>query len=152
MAEVKRIFCSVGTSAVRSRTFGRRTASAPIPVWMLRSGPMAVPHNTVAAVRQDLFGMARNESVSLGPQPSRQNPSHPVTRDLGQRIIHRFRLTQGDDVCIVLHGVSFLLEVLAGLSTRHDTPPSQTPSPISRLSSPHFDRTPKPNQGGLGTG
>jgi hypothetical protein len=32
-------------------------------------------------------------------------------------------------------GVSFLLEVLAGLITRHDTPPSQTPSPISRHSS-----------------
>ena len=26
-------------------------------------------------------------------------------------------------------GVSFLLEVLAGFDTRHDTPPSQTPSP-----------------------
>ncbi|WP_372922612.1 hypothetical protein [Roseovarius sp.] len=34
-------------------------------------------------------------------------------------------------------GVSFLLEVLAGLIPRHDTPPSQTPSPISRHSS-HF--------------
>lgn len=32
-------------------------------------------------------------------------------------------------------GVSFLLEVLAGLDTRHDTPPSQKPSPISRHSS-----------------
>ena len=32
-------------------------------------------------------------------------------------------------------GVSFLLEVLAGFDTRHDTPPSQTPSPISRHSS-----------------
>ena len=32
-------------------------------------------------------------------------------------------------------GVSFLPEVLAGLITRHDTPPSQTASPISRHSS-----------------
>ena len=32
-------------------------------------------------------------------------------------------------------GVSFLLDVLPGLITRHDTPPFQTPSPISRHSS-----------------
>src|SRR6056297_1813021 len=79
--------------------------------------------------------MLRDEDVGFGPQCGRQHPARPVTRDLGQRIIHRFRLTQSDDVVIVLHGVSFLLEVLAGLITRHDTPPSQTPSPISRHSS-----------------
>ena len=36
-------------------------------------------------------------------------------------------------------GVSFLLEVLAGLITRHDTPPSQTPSP----SFPHNSTSPR---------
>ncbi|KAA0909960.1 hypothetical protein FLO80_19070 [Aquicoccus porphyridii] len=79
--------------------------------------------------------MLRDEGVSLGPQRGRQHPPCPVAGDLGQRIIHSFRLTKGDDVCTLLHGVSFLLEVLAGLDTRHDTPPSQTPSPISRHSS-----------------
>src|SRR5690606_8720537 len=64
-----------------------------------------------------------------------QHPARPISGNRGERIIHRFRLTQGDDVGIVRHGVSFLLEVLAGFSTRHDTPTSQTPSPISRHSS-----------------
>jgi len=33
----------------------------------------------------------------------RQHPAGPVTGDPGQRVIHRFRLTQGDDVGIVGH-------------------------------------------------
>ena len=65
--------------------------------------------------------MLRDEGVGFGPQRGGQHPPRPVTGDLGQRIIHRFRLTQGDDVGIVLHGVSFLLEVLAGF----DIPPFQ---------------------------
>ncbi|MEC5414711.1 hypothetical protein, partial [Aurantimonas sp. C2-4-R8] len=36
---------------------------------------------------------------------------------------------------IVFHGVSLLREVLAGFRTRHDTPPSQAPSPIFSHSS-----------------
>ena len=90
-----------------------------------------MPHNPLATVRQDLFGMLCDEGVGLCPQRGGQHPARPVPGDPGQRVIHRFRLTQGDDVCSLLHGVSFLLEVLAGLITRHDTPPSQTPSPIS---------------------
>jgi hypothetical protein len=39
IAEVNRILWSADTSLARSRTFGRWTSSAPIPVWMLRSGP-----------------------------------------------------------------------------------------------------------------
>ena len=59
----------------------------------------------------------RDKGVGLGPQRGRQHPARTVSGNLGQRIIHRFRLTQGDDVCIVGHGVSFLLEVVAGFST-----------------------------------
>lgn len=70
-----------------------------------------------------------DKGVGLGTERARQHPARPVTGDLGQRVINRFRLMQGDYVGIVLHGVSLLLEVLAGLDTRHDTPPSQTPSP-----------------------
>ena len=39
-------------------------------------------------------------------------------------------------------GVSLLREVLAGLDTRHDTPPSQTSSPI-------FSHSPKTEQPSL---
>jgi len=46
---------------------------------------------------------------------------------------------------IVVHGVSLLREILAGFDTRHDTPPSQAPSPIfehsSLLSAERSDRT-----------
>ncbi|WP_347269059.1 hypothetical protein, partial [Paracoccus sp. (in: a-proteobacteria)] len=40
------------------------------------------------------------------------------------------RLVKRGDRGIVVHGVSLLREVLAGFDTRHDTPPSQAPSPI----------------------
>ena len=99
------------------------------------TAPISVPYNPLPAVRQDLFGMLRDEGVGLGSLHHRQHPARPVPGDLCQRAIHRFRLTQGDDVAIALHGVSFLPEVLEGFDTRHETPPSQTPSPISRHSS-----------------
>jgi hypothetical protein len=85
--------------------------------------PVSVPYNALPDVRQDLFGILRDEGVGLGSWRGRQHPARPVPGNLGQRIINSFRLTQGDDVCIVLHGVSFLPEILAGCDTRHDTPP-----------------------------
>ena len=93
-------------------------------------------NNALTPIRQRLCGMLRNEGVGFGAERRRQHPARTVTGDFGQRVIHRCRLTQGDNVGIVLDGASFLLEVLAGLITRHDTPPSQTPSPISQHSSP----------------
>ena len=42
--------------------------------------------------------MLRDEGVGLGPQRGRQHPARPVPGDLGQRVINRFRLTQGDDI------------------------------------------------------
>ena len=101
-------------------------------------------NNPLAAVRQDLFGVLRDKGVGLGPQRGSQHPACPVASDLGQRVLNRFRLTKGDDVCSLLHGVSFLLEVLAGFDTRHDTPPSQTPSPISPHSSSRCDALDRP--------
>jgi hypothetical protein len=141
MPEVKPIFFSACTSVARSRNFGRYTSSTPTPVWTDRSGPCrspsvsnawrrdGSPHNAMSPIRQGLLGMAPDEGVSFGPERGRQHPARHVARDLGQRVINRFRLTQSDDVCIFRHAVSFLLEVLAGLDTRHDTPPSPTPSP-----------------------
>jgi len=37
---VKRIFASGSTSVARSRTFCRATRIGPIPVWIVRSGPV----------------------------------------------------------------------------------------------------------------
>ena len=75
------------------------------------------------------FGFLMPVFSRFGFQSHSQHAACAITRDGGQRVIDRFRLTKGDDVCNLFHGVSFLLEVLAGLDTRHDTPPSQTPSP-----------------------
>src|SRR6056297_702333 len=91
--------------------------------------PVTMSHNALAAIRQEVFCILCNEGVGLCPQRGSQHAARPIPGNLGQRIIDSFRLTKGDDVCSLLHGVSFLLEVLAGFSTRHDTPPSQTPSP-----------------------
>ena len=55
--------------------------------------PETVSDITLAAVRHGLFGMLRDEGVSLGPQRGRQHPPCPVAGDLGQWIIHSFRLT-----------------------------------------------------------
>ncbi|WP_217808392.1 hypothetical protein, partial [Palleronia marisminoris] len=41
----------------------------------------------------------------------------------------RSGLVKRGDRDIVFQGVSLLREVLAGFDTRHDTPPSQAPSP-----------------------
>jgi len=93
-----------------------------------------MPDDPLPAIRQDFLGMLCDKGVGFGAERRSQHPAGAVPGNLGQRVNNRFRPTQGDDVGIVRHGVSFLLEVLAGLITRHDTPPFQTPSPISRHS------------------
>ena len=40
MFELKRIFLSAGTPVARSRTFRRCTGIGPMPVWIIRSGPL----------------------------------------------------------------------------------------------------------------
>ena len=67
----------------------------------LRTIPM--PDDTLPAIRQDLFGMLRDKGFSLCPKCSGQHPARPVPGNLGQRIVNRFRLTQGDDVGIFRH-------------------------------------------------
>jgi hypothetical protein len=94
-----------------------------------------MPHDPLTAVRQRLLGMLRDEGVGFGPQRRRQHPPGAVARDLGQRIVHGSGLVKRGDRGIVVHGVSLLREVLAGLITRHDTPPSQAPSLIFEHSS-----------------
>jgi hypothetical protein len=70
MPELQRTFFSADTPSARSRTFGQRTSSAPIPVWMLRSGPYthaARPAGSHPATspRHDarLLGMMRDSSA-----------------------------------------------------------------------------------------
>lgn len=62
-----------------------------------------MPDDTLPAIRQDLFGMLRDEGISLCPKCSGQHPARPVPGNLGQRIVNRSRLTQGDDVAIFRH-------------------------------------------------
>ena len=73
---------------------------------------------------------AGDEARSFGPERLGQHLARALEGDLGQRIEHRSRLAKRGDRGIVLHDVSLLREVLAGFDTRHDTPPSQSPSPI----------------------
>lgn len=95
-----------------------------------------MPDNPLAPIRQELLGILIDKGVGFGSKRRGQHPVRPVPRNLGPRIVARFRLTQGNDLCIVLNGVSFLPEVLAGFGARHDTPPSQTSSPKFRHATP----------------
>ena len=81
------------------------------------------------AIRQSLFGELLDENRDLSFHGGCQHAPSPFSGDLGQWILNRFRLPERYDTGIVLHGVSLLLEVLAGLVSRHDTPPSQIASP-----------------------
>lgn len=67
---MKRIFFSAGTSAARSRRFGRCTPSAPIPVRMLRSGPY---HSPVGSNR-------RHRRRTDGAMMATASPAHRTTR------------------------------------------------------------------------
>jgi hypothetical protein len=131
-------------------SFPKIAASASWSEGMTASGPKECPnaHRDAAQIEHGQQGIEaartprpfrqdrRGEADLLLGRPIRGAVAHLralyVERtDPGQRGLSTFRLTKCDDVCSLLHGVSFLLEVLAGSHTRHDTPPSQTPSPIS---------------------
>lgn len=53
----------------------------------------------------------------------------------GRRILDRSRLKHRDDIGVVPEDVSLLLEALASLITRNETPLSQRLSPMSRRGS-----------------
>ena len=86
-------------------------------------------HHALPAVRQPLSGDLVEKHPDLRLERRGEHPSRTFPRDLGERVFDGFRLTEPDDAGIVLHGVSLLLEVLAGFDTRHDTPPHQLASP-----------------------
>ena len=56
-------------------------------------------HNALAAVWREVFCVFRYEGVGFGPQRGSQHAARPVARNRGQRVIDRFPLTKGDDVC-----------------------------------------------------
>src|SRR6056297_3208813 len=91
--------------------------------------PVPVPDNALTPIRKSLFGMLSNESIRFGPKRGGQHPAGPVPGDRGQWIRDRSKLVQRDNIGIICHGVSCLWEAPAGFSTRHDTPPPQTPTP-----------------------
>jgi hypothetical protein len=92
-------------------------------------------HDALAPVGQAFIIKLGDEARRLGLERDRQHPVRAFAGDLGQRIDDRSGLVKRGDRGIVFHGVSLLREVLAGFSTRHDTPPSQTTSPIFSHSS-----------------
>ena len=115
---------SAPSPAPRSRSFTRRTATGPIPVWTRRSG--AWPCRTTRSrpsgsrapfiVGQERLGFRLD---SLGQQPAGAAP-----QDGRQRVVDLVGLAEGDNGAIAHRGVSLLREVLAGSS----------PASIRRLS------------------
>ena len=87
--------------------------------------PMAMAHDTVAAIRQFQVLPHGDKGVGFGDQHLGQHAAGPFTRKFAQRIVDGLRLTERDDSGISRHGVSLLREVLAGL----------TPASIRRLQS-----------------
>jgi len=94
-----------------------------------------MPDDTLPAVGQKLVGKLGDETRSFRFQGSSEHLAGTLAGDLGQRVKDGSGLAERGDRGIFGQGVSFLLEVLAGLDTRHDTPPSQAPSPIFSHSS-----------------
>ena len=112
---------------------------AEITTKRIRRGVFRSLGGALPAVRQPLFGKLFEENRDLGFHGRGQHAPSPFSGDLGQWVFDRFRLAERDDAAIVLHGVSLPLEVLAGLVTRHDTPPSQIASPNFGHSSNGFE-------------
>jgi hypothetical protein len=71
-----------------------------------------------------------DKTIGLCFQRRCKHALRAFSRNLRQQISNDAGLAQGDDRVIVLHRRIAPQEVLAGSSTRHDTPPSQVPSPI----------------------
>jgi len=95
-------------------------------------GPISdsMANNALTPVRQSLLGKPRDETRSLRLERRGQNLARAFAGDLSERVDDRSGLGKRGDRGVACHGVSLLREVLAGFSTRHDTPPFQAPSAI----------------------
>ena len=109
--------------------FGAPDGERPDPGLDLALRTVPVPHDALTAIGEPFAGEPVEERPDLGLKRAREHPARAFPCDLGERVVDRFRLAQLDDAGIFRHGVSLLLEVLAGFSTRHDTPPSHLASP-----------------------
>jgi hypothetical protein len=119
----KRIFSSATTSP-RSRTFGATDLDRPHPGLDCPMRPMAMAHDTVAAIRQFQILPHGDKGIGLGDQHLGQHSASAFSCKFAQWIVNRLRLTQRDDNTISRHGVSLLSGGSGRLDTRLDTPPS----------------------------
>src|SRR6188472_2969539 len=97
--------------------------------------PVPVSDDPLAPVRKCDAGMLRHEGVRLHPHGYGQHPPRSLARDLRQWIIDRIDLAEWDNGSSLLHGVSFLREVLAVFATATIRRLLTLPSPISPHSS-----------------
>ncbi len=86
--------------------------------------PMAMAHDTVAAIRQFQILSHRDKAIGLGDQHLSQHSAGAFSCKFAQRVVNRLRLTQRDDNAISRHGVSLLSGGSGRLDSRLDTPPS----------------------------
>src|SRR4029079_2598938 len=96
--------------------------------------PMAMAHDTVAAIRQFQVLPHGDKGVGFGDQHLGQHAAGAFTCKFAERIVNGLRLTESDDSGISRHGVSLLSGRFWQADTRLDTPPSiNRRHPDSRL-------------------
>jgi hypothetical protein len=77
-----------------------------------------VAHHALPTIGQPLLGELAEKDLNLRLERRREHPARALTGDLGERILDGTRLTKLHDTGSFLHGVSLLLEVLAGLASQ----------------------------------
>ena len=87
---------------------------------------MAVTDHAPSAVLEPRLHEGGDKRVGLRGQRLGQDAPRALARERRQRIIDFTALAERQDAGSLGYGVSLPMEVLAGLNTRHDTPPSQT--------------------------
>ena len=96
--------------------------------------PMAMAHDTVAAIRQFQILPHGDKGISFGDQHLSQHAPGAFTCKFAQRIVDGLRLTERKNSAISRHGVSLPSGGSGRLDTRLDTPPSiNRRHPDSRL-------------------
>src|SRR5262249_33625113 len=91
--------------------------------------PMAMAHDTVAAIRQFQIFPQGDKGIGFGDQHLSQHAAGAFTCKFAQRIVDGLTLTERKNSGISRHGVSLLSGGSGRLDTRLDTPPSRSSSP-----------------------
>jgi hypothetical protein len=100
-----------------------------MPVWTTRSGPWPYRTTRLSAVGQPFLGDLLEEGGDLGLERAGEHPAGSFPGDLGERILDRSGLAQGDEAGAVFHGVSLRSEGLAGWTHATVRHPLNPPSP-----------------------